>query len=776
KVNSGINILGLSLGLAIFLLIWIFVLHEFSYDKFLEGHQNIYRIHSTAILGQSEELTIPAAMFPTGENAHRELPEVENYVRMSSWYTNPEVMVGDLAHNVSSILFADSTFFTIFSFEFIAGAPQRALEHENDIVLTEATAARLFEVPEEALNQVINIEGEPYRISGVIRDLPENTHMNFNAISRQENLPPQIKSSGMNFFTYLKLKPNADLKALESKLDQLVAEHIASNPVYEGIEFDVSSSLINITDIHLHSNLPWEFRSNGSYRNVIIFALLALFVLMIAIINYVNLATARSTLRSKEIGMRKVVGATRKGLISQILFESMIITIISFFIAYALSEIFSDFFSQVLGITFQTSVLMSGTGILVILAILLITGFLAGVYPAFYIASFDPVRILKGEIVKGSRGRMLRQVLVVFQFAITIFIISSLLVISNQLRHVQNSDLGFDQEQVMIIHNVSNRIRQTNPQVNAALESIPGVQGAAGSNFFYGGTSRMDLIAEQGGVKEAGVTGDIIMVDHNFFDLMGIEILEGRNFHEGSQADAQGAFILNETASDALGFEDPLSKNLDIFTHQGPIIGIVKDFYLKSLHQTIEPIAIQYAQHGLSHIYLKVNTNDYARLQEEITKVLHSFDPAYIPDIIFLDERIQNLYQQERNSATLLSTGAILAIIISILGVYGLAAFSAERRVKEMGIRKVLGASLTNLLWVFNRESAVLVGIAFIVAVPLAWFAMDQWLENFASRTLMNPLWFVLPGIATLLLSSSIISLQAWITAKANPIKSLRSE
>ncbi len=776
KLNSAINILGLSLGLAIALLIGIFVIHQLSYDKFIEDHERIYRIHSSAELGQGEPQTLPSAMFPVAEIAEKDLPEVEGFVRMTSYYSSPEIIIDDEVTTLSGIIFADSTFFSMFNFELLAGNPSTVLNQPNAIVLTKTSAQRWFADPLAAVNRMISIQGETYQITGVMQDLPANTHMAFNAVSNHESLPDQIKVSGMNFYTYLKLTPGTDVQALESKLDDIVDEHIQTNPLYEGLRFTVVNELMKLGDIHLHSNLIWEMKDNGSFRNVVIFGLLGVFVLFLAIINYVNLATARSTLRSKEIGMRKVAGASRGGLIRQIIIESMVITLISFMLAFAITEVFTGFFTQNLGVDFKTSVLMSPSGILVILSVLLLTGFLSGLYPAFYMAAFDPVKILKGEVVKGSRGKRLRQSLVVFQFAITIFIISSLFVIINQLRYMQKHDLGFEQEQVLLVRNVSSGIWRSTQEVNAELESLARVRKAAGANFIYGGSNRVDLISEQGAAKESGVTADILTVDANFLEVMGIELTEGRNFHPGSEADAESAFILNQTAVNALGFKNPVNKQLDLFTRQGPLVGVVRDFHLKSLHQPIEPLVMIYAQTGFPHIYMRVTPGDYRQLQEDIAGVLNSFDPAYVPDIIFLDERIQNLYQQEQNSSTLLSSGALLAIIISILGVYGLASFSAERRVKEIGIRKVLGASLPGLLWVFNKESVILVGVSFVLAAPLAWVAMEGWQNNFAVQAPLNLLWFILPGIITLVLSSATISLQAWLTARANPVKSLRSE
>jgi putative ABC transport system permease protein len=776
KVNSAINILGLSFGLAISLLIWVFVLHQLSYDKFISDHNRIYRIHSHVTLGQGDPQVIPTVMFPIGEQAFNDFPEIENFVRFTSYYISPEIVVEGAVTTLTGIMFADSTFFTIFDFPFLEGDPETALIHPSSLVLTKSTAERFFGGSQNALNKQVSMQGKSFQITGVTEDLPENTHLHFNAIGNHESLPDDVKISGTNFYTYLKLSPGVNINELENKLDETVESHIQSNPLYEGFHFVINNKLMKLTDIHLHSNLVWEMKSNGSHKNVLIFTVLAVFILFIAIINYVNLATARSNMRSKELGMRKVVGASRGKLIRQILFESLVITLISFFLAFALYEIFAGFFSQSLGIHFKTAVLLSLRGMLFVFMFLLFTSFLAGLYPAFYMAAFDPVKILKGQMVKGTKGKLFRRMLVIFQFSITIFIISSLLVITKQLRFMQAIDLGFDKEQVLIVRNVSSKIWQSFPEAIYELESRPAILRAAGANFFYGGTNRIDMISEKGVSKESGVTADIMTIDSGFLDVMGIELTEGRNFDPDAEIDLHEGFILNQTAVKALAMENPLNKPLDLFGRQGPLIGIIKDFHLTSLHQAVEPMVLIFSKSGFPYIYLKVFPGNFGTIHQEITDVLNTFDPAYVPDIVFMDDRIQSLYHKEKDSATLLSTGALLAIIISILGVYGLASFSAERRRKEIGIRKILGASLPKLLWEFNRESVVLVVIAFVLASPMAWLAMDNWLNNFAVRVTISPLWFIMPGLAIMMLSAVTISIQAWITARANPAEALRTE
>ncbi len=776
KTTSIVNVLGLALGLGITLVIWIFVLHELSYDKFIADHNRIYRIHSTAIIGTGIPQRLPTSMYTLGDAMIREYPEVEELARFSSYYHSPNVVFEGEANTLSDILFGEPGFFEMFSFELLSGDPTQVLADPSSIVINETNAARLTKDPLDALNRMITIQGQTYRISGIMKDLPENTHMAFNAFSHFDNLPSGAKEAGMNFYTYVKLAPGTDIREVEAKMDATAADIIRSNPVYEGTQFTVEHELMRLGDIHLHSDLVWEMRDNGKMRNVIIFALLSFLILFLAIVNYINLATARSMLRSKEIGIRKVSGATRGGLIRQIMTESLLTIIMAFLAAFVLCEIFSHYFSQNIGVHLSIITLFSWKGLIAMLLILGVTSLLSGLYPAFYLAAFDPVKTLKGEVVKGSKGSAFRRVLVVFQFAITLFVAISLIVMTGQLRHLQRTDLGFDAEEVIILRNLSGQLWQSFQAVTTRLEAIPEVKSAGGGNFIYGGGNRIDLITELGKDPDSGVLADIITIDHGFLDAMGIELLQGRNFHAGSQMDVQSAFILNETAANALGFDEPVGKQLYLFGMQGPLIGVVKDFHLKSLHQAVDPLVMIYAQTGFPHIYLKALPGDYNQLSIAITEALHEFDPAYIPDIVFLDENLELLYQQEKQTASLLTAGAILAFVISLLGVYGLAAFSAERKIKETGIRIVLGASLRDLLWHFNRESVILSVIALIIATPLAWFAMNQWLDNFTVRVDMSVLWFVLPGAIIILISSLIISFQALYTVRSNPVESLKYE
>lgn len=771
-----INILGLSLGVGIVLFIWSFILYELSYDKFFTDHDRIFRVQTKAILGQGEPIRVPTAIYPLGEEAQRDFPEVEEFVRMTTYFMHPRITIDERSIFLSNVYFADTTFFSVFSFEFLAGDPDQALSENNALVLSLSTASRLFNDPYEGLYQMVELEGERYQITGIVEDPPDNSHMTFTAIANIYQVPSQVKMSGTNFYTYLKLYDGADTKLLEEKLNNLGARLVDENPLYEGLSFALVHTLIGLTDIHLHSNLIWEIKEGGNYRNLRLFGVLSLFIILVAIINYVNLATAKSMLRAKEIGVRKVAGASRVTLVRQIMMESLVITATCFLIAFLVAELLNVLFSQHTGVEGNMNILLSTQGIVTVLSVFVLTAVLSGLYPAFYLSSFDAVKTLKGETLKGTKGKWFRRVLVTFQFTITLFVISSLWIVNSQTNYMMKQNPGFDPENVLVIRNLSSTLAQSFPALKRELSNLSSVNGVSGTTFLFGGHNRVDLVAEVGVAKETGVTSDIIYVDQDFFDVMGIQLAEGRFFYPDSETDLQRAFILNQRAVRTLGFEDPIHKELDLFGITGPLVGIVEDFHFKSLHNEIGPLAIINARSGFPHVFLKVGSGDALSLQLAISEVLQSFDPAYIPDMMFLEEGIRHEYSQEQQSAQLLTAGAILALFISLLGVYGLAAFAAERRTKEIGVRIVLGASVNRLMWLFNKESVILSAMAFLLAFPLTWLIMERWLDNFAYRITINPLWILIAGLVVLLISSLIISIQTYATSRSNPVNALRSE
>lgn len=775
KTGSWINILGLTLGLSITLLIWMYVFYERSYDRFFEDHQHIFRVHNTVDF-MGETFAFPTCMFTFGETALQRYPEVEQMTRFNPQYIqNPWLRLEETVVNTKIIAAADSTFFQVFPMKFLAGKPADALAVPNALVLTNSLAKSLFEQPLLGMHQNIELNGKHYQVTAIIEDLPENSHLAFNGLTSSMDVPANIKKGGFSFYTYLKLASGADLAKLEGSFSELAGEILAGSGFPSEEPIPVHASLIKLSDIHLTSNQFFEIKPGGSMRNIMIFSTMSVFILLLALINYVNLATARSSMRAREIGLRKVAGSTRGSLIRQFMTESFLITVMAFIVALVLAEIFAGFFFSYLGQPSRFAEILSGQGLMALLALLIITGVLAGFYPAFYLSAFQPVKTLKGDMVKGNKGRFFRRLLVVFQFAITIFLISSFLVYASQLKFMTNQSLGYDKESVLIARNLAAPLRRNHADIVARLEALEGVRQVAGADFIFGEKNRMDNISLQGSAS-AGITADILSVDEKFIPMMGINIQQGRNFLAHSELDVRESFLLNQAAVQALDIQDISSARINWSGRTGSVIGVVEDFQLLSLQNPIGPMLIAYSTRSFPQLYLKLTPGNISHIRMDVEKVFREFDNTWYPDLVFLDEKLEAQYSAEKQTSSLLKAGSVLSIIISLLGVYGLAAFSIERRVKEIGIRKIMGASTRNLIWIFNKEFIILLLVAFVIAAPLAWWALETWLTNFVMRISLNPLFFLIPVAFSCLLTSYIINLQVWKVSKANPINSLRFE
>jgi len=752
------------------------VLYERSYDRFFDDHERIFRVQNTMDIWGDEPITIPTAMFAFADRVREQVPEVEQIGRFTNILPNAVLSIGDQIIHTPMIAGADSAFFDIFNFRFLAGNPNKALAETGSIVLTYSLAEKLYEQPLLAMDQLVKVYDDTYRVTAIIEDVPDNSHMAFNGLISMLDVHEAMKVAGFGFFTYMRLMPNARIAELEERLSVISEEAGLTNPYYQGDTMPFDTRLVNLADIHLTSNLIWEMKPNGSLRNVRIFTAMSIFILLLALINYVNMATARSSLRAKEIGLRKVAGSSRAGLIRQFMVESFIVTLIAFLLAMILAENFSGVFSQRLGIDIGSGVIFSIHGLLALLFLMLITGLLAGIYPAFFLSSFNPVAILKGEMVKGTKGQFFRRALVVFQFAITIFLVSSLLVIFMQLNFMLKQSLGYEKGSVMIARDVSIPIRRALPDVIASLEDVEGVKAVAPASFIIGETNHIEVVGEYGNSNSPAVKADILMIDHKFIPLMEMRLAEGRNFYPDSELDAQGAYILNQAAVLALGLEDPLKSRLSFIDKPGPIVGVVENFQFKSLHNPIEPVVFSYARRNHQTFYMKLESDNSGRMRDEVSSVFNDFDPTWFPNLQMLDQRLEGLYSRERQSTNLLATGSLLAFFISLLGVYGLATFAIERRVREIGIRKVLGSSTRSLMWVFNREFSLLVLIAFVIAAPLAWWVMDGWLNHFVLRVGLNPIWFIIPALIIFIFNAVIINTQVWLAANNNPVDALKVE
>lgn len=801
KVFSLINILGLSIGMACCMLILLWVQHELSYDRHHDRPEDLYRVWTTLIF-QGEEKDFAGTPTPMGPTLKAEYPEVQTMVRILEPLGESQSMI-QLRNSNGEVMnsfyedngyLVDSTFFDLFKYEFIEGNPKTALTEPNTVVLSEEIARKLFP-NKSAMGEIIRISNSngdvDFSVTGIFAE-PENpTHIpgRFYMSLYSGDLWGYMRTvtdfAGNNFLkTYIRLKPGTDGQAFEAKLPAFIEKYAAEDLKNAGM--GKIQHIQPVTDIHLRSNLEFEFPNQGSISYVYILASIAILTLLIACINFMNLSTARSGTRAAEVGIRKVMGAEKQSLIRQFIGESVFISLLSLLIAIVTVEVFLPTFNRLTGK--ELSLLSEPSGLLWFVGIALLTGLLAGSYPAFYLSSFNPTTVLKGKLTNSLSATALRRGLVVFQFIISIVLIVASLFINQQMDYLQNRDLGFEKEQQVVLPLRSinaKRNAQTlkeeilrNAQINSATlaSTHPGIPVPYDLPLFAEGQTNNDA--------------NVVRVNHTDYDFaktMGIDLVAGRFFSRDFPADSVNRIVVNEAAVESFGYNSPeeiIGKPLFIefsgnrFTLEA--IGVMKDFNFESLHKEVTPYGILLSTNNFAVPpgYLIVNTaqgNISSTLStlESTWKNINSGEPY---EYSFLDEEFQKNYEAEQRISSIIWYFTFIAIFISCLGLFGLAAFTAERRMKEIGIRKVLGASVANILMLLSKEFVFLVLVAFLIATPIAWYGANRWLETFAYRIDVQWWVFAVAGVMALAIAIFTISFQAVRAAVDNPIDSLRSE
>ncbi len=791
KIYTAINILGLSVGLACCVLILLHVQDELSYDDFHPNKEQLYRVALERIY---PEYTTLYAIIPSGfsEAFAQEIPEVEKSTRLVGFpnFTNT-VEYEDKVFEENYVFFADSNFFSVFDYEILQGDPDAMLKNPGTVILTESTAQKYFG-DENPVGKTIQVNNNDTEVVGIMQDLPENSHMKFDFLSSSVNLGflGQPNYTGFSSYTYLELVPGADPQQVEAKIPAIVEKYASGQIQRElGISYEEYTAAGNgynyflqpITDIHLHSNLQNEIRPNGSITYVYIFVSIAVLILLIACINFVNLATARSAERAREVGVRKVMGSDRAQLIRQFLTESVFISLLSLVVAFAIIQLILPFFNELAQKELALNLLGNTLIGPLLLGFALLVGLLAGLYPAFYISSMKPVEVMKGKFRSNTKGQWLRNGLVVFQFAISIVLISGTLVVNSQMDYIQNKRLGFDKENVLVIDNVVNLDQPgTYKQALRNLASVSSVGASStmpGGNFF-------GIQFQKPGSQEV-FTAKGMTADDRYIETIDINIIEGRSFSE--EFDDSLNIILNESAVRAMGLEDPVGAQLtntnnvnnQQVTTVYTVIGVAENFNFESLRTQITPLVIlsSSSQFGFeTFMAVRLSTANFNDTINRIEGLWKEISPGTPFSYSFLDNDLAELYQAEQRSAKIFAVFAILAIIIACVGLFGLAAYTAYQRTKEIGVRKVLGATVPNIVMLLSLDFAKLVGIAFVIATPVAWFGMQNWLQNFAFRVDLGVMTFATAGLIALAIALVTVSYQAISAAVVNPVNSLRSE
>jgi len=794
KFYSIINILGLAIGLACFLFILLFIRDELSYDLYHEKADRIYRVNFDGHAFE-QDLNFAVVGAPLGPTILEAYPEVEQQCRFRS-YGSYAVRYEDQSYTEEAVIYADSTLFDVFSFELVKGDSEKALVEPNTIVITEEIAQKYFG-DEDPMGKSLTLDNDDLcRVTGVMKAIPKNTHFNFDMFVSMATTGESRNNMWMsnNFQTYVVLREGADADKVNAKFDQLVRDDVGPElEQFMGKTIDdlmaagnyINFSLFPMTKIHLYSDKQEELAATSDIKYIYIFAFIGIFILLLACINFMNLSTARSASRAKEVGMRKVVGAGRLQLIFQFLSESVVITFLGFLLAIAGLVALLSRFNVLAGKELSIAQINQPSLWAFMLFLVAFVGILAGSYPAFYLSAFKPIAVLKGRLVKRLGHQIsLRSVLVIFQFAITVGLIVGTMIISSQLSYIQNKKLGFDKEQILILKNFYTLGNNCQAFKDEVLKH-PQVINASMSSSLPTPSSRNSSATFLGRTPDPAKTHvmQLFTVDHEYVPTLGMEIVEGRAFSRDFPSDSS-AVILNQSAVEMYGLDDPLGQEISTFSGGTPenpeitttkVIGVVQNFHYESLRSKIGPLAI-FLGPSRGRLSIKMKGGDIPAFINDMQKQWTTMGPGQPFNYTFMDEEFSAVYEAEDRIGQIFSVFTFLAIFIACLGLFGLATFTAEQRTKEVGIRKVIGASIGRIFILLTAEIMKWVLIANLIALPIAYYFMNQWLEGFAYPVDLNWMTFTIALVLSLVIALITVSYQALKTAWMKPVKSLRYE
>ncbi|MGM0945256.1 MAG: ABC transporter permease [Bacteroidota bacterium] len=787
-----INLFGLAVGMAVSIVILLYVQFELSYDRFHPDADRIFRV-SRAWYNPDGDISLHLGHTapPFGPLIQSDFPdEVEYSARLFNF--DPLIKSGGNAFEEERFFFSDPEAFDVFGWEILEGEGKSAMDQADGVVLSQSTAKRYFgeesPIGKELLADLAGQE-VTFQVRGVMKDIPENSHFHVDFLA---SMVPVVQFYGgldafmsnygsNNFSTFIKLNDGVDYREFESKLPTLIDRHIGPNQA--GVPASKGTQLIlwPISDVHLYSNLDSEIEPNGNIDYVYTYLAIAFFILLIACINFMNLSTARSSLRSLEVGIRKVMGADRGLLVKQFLGESFVMTILAMGLALLITFLFLPVFGDFTDRPLELDLIEHPEYLLGVIGIILFVGLISGSYPALFLSGFRPARVLKGALKAGKVHERFRSFLVVGQFAISVMLIVAVLVVVRQLDYMQNKDLGFEKEDIVVLP--SNTLINENYQIiKDRLENHSGIQSVSVSSRVPSGR----LLDSQG--VSAEVNGELsqlslriadIHVGHNFLETYGIEVIAGRSFDYQLATDSTEAFVLNETAIREVGWSSPeeaVGKQFLYGTRRGFVTGVMKDFHFESLHQPIVPIVFMISQDRNNQISIKIDAGSRDEVLAYLRDEWAQFRPDFPFEPLFVDEGFNLQYESESRVRTIFTFFSVLAILISVLGLLGLVTFATEQRTREIGIRKVMGAETTNILILLGKDFLNLVAIGFLIAIPISWFGMNTWLEDFAYRIGIHWTVFLWAGLLAGLIAAVTVTTQTIRAAWANPVKSIKSE
>ncbi len=793
KFISFINLFGLTVGLTCCLLILTYILHELSYDKYHNNSENIYRVTRIFNNPQTKDVSLHLGTVspPFGPLLQNDFKQIQKMTRLLS-NGNTAFRYEDKIFYENDCYFADEYLFDVFKVDVTKGNPKKALTDPFSVMLKEDIAKKYFG-NEDPINKTVRLDNNiACKVTGVFKAFPSNSHVHpgilisFNtlkdtSIYGEENL--RTNWGNNSFLTYMVLPENTNIKSMEAQFPAFIDRHMPRNTNSRFKQSEGTSlTLQKLTDIHLRSHLDYEAEENGDIKRVYVFSAIALFILLIACINYMNLATARSALRAREIGVRKVVGAQRKELISQFLSESVLLCFVAIILAFGLTALTLPWLNEASGQNLSIQMLMRWQVLLPLFFVPIVIGIVSGLYPAIFLSSFRPVMVLKGLFKARGANISFRKVLVTAQFAISIILIVATAIVFQQLKYMQNTNLGFDRDHIV-----------TMPYLSGLNENYESFRNELLSNSNFKNVGRSGriptgrLLDAMGARVRSGdtlapsnVTVKYVMIDKDFMSTYGIKVVAGRGFSRDFTTDS-ASFLINEAAVKELGFgknEDAVGKPFGYGGIDGQLIGVFNDFHFESMHQTIVPMVLLMPRtpNFYGNISVKISGANIAATLEHMEKTWKKFQPESPYSYTFMDERFDRIYQSESRQATIFTVFAFIAIFIACLGLLGLSAFAISQRLKEIGIRKVLGASIGNIVGLLSKDFLKLVVLAALIAFPVAWYAMRSWLNDFAYR-INIPWWiFLVAGLVAAAVALITISFQAVRAATANPVKSLRTE
>jgi putative ABC transport system permease protein len=789
KLYSVLNVAGLAIGVTCCLLILLYVQDELSYDRFHEKADRIFRV-ATIIDLKDRHMNFASTAHVQGPMFKDEFPEIENYVRFNYYGSRRVIQYKDRSFTEEKFIWADNSIFEIFSFNLLKGNPESALVEPNTVVITEEMAEKYFG-QEDPVGKNLRVHNETlYMVTGVMENIPMNSHFRPDFFASFSTLdlkptgnPAEDLMSNIDYITFVLLREGTDYKELEGKFMGFVERIL--KPLLDAYEGEARYELDPLTRIYLHSERQGELEQTGDIAYIYLFSGIGLFILLLACLNFMNLSTARSANRAKEVGLRKDVGAQRRQLIKQFIGESMILTITAFVIALVLVTFTMPLFNSISGKTLTMEYFTKLQFVAGFFCLFVLVSFIGGSYPAFFLSAFRPVEVLQGRLRRGTKSSVLRVALVSLQFTVSIVLIIGTLMVDKQLNFVRNRKLGYNKDHVIALRIRNEETQKKYEAIKTELLRHPNIMSVTASSSLPLGRNSFSAHHAVGKPESELTMLFSQIVDEDFIDTYDIEIVKGRNFSKDFPTDRKEAVIINEAAVRKLGWQDnPLGQQIEVFMSldkkkRFKVIGVAKDYHFESLHKEIEPL-ILYNSNPFGDNYYRISMRTAPeRIQETVAFVKskwNEFDSQYPLEYVFLDEQYDELYRAEERLGRLFGYFTTLAIIIGCLGLFGLSAFSAEQRTKEIGIRKVLGATIPGVIVLLVREFTKWVLLAVVIAWPLGYYIMNKWLQNFAYRTSLEFGTFLLAAALALIISVITVVYQAARAAIANPIESLRYE